>query len=137
MRPSARWRLKLSFRTQSLIRCAILLAWTLLSSGAVVAQVTQVSLSPLTTPSSGQAGVGSITVIGSNFPAGTIPGSNVTVTFTASGGTTPSAITTATSVTVVAGTTERVLFSIPAGISVSTPTAFKVSIAGTTSTGTA
>ena len=137
MRPSARWRLKLSFRTQFLVRCAILLAWTLFSAGAAVAQVTQVSLTPLATPSSGQPGVSSITVIGSNFPAGTIPGSNVTVSFTVSGGTTPSAITTATSVSVVAGTTERVLFSIPPGLSVSSPTSFKVSIAGSTSTGTA
>ena len=137
MRPSAKWRLKLNSRTQSLIRCAILLAWTLFAAGAAVAQVTQVSLTPLATPSSGQPGVSSITVIGSNFPAGSIPGPNVTVSFTPSGGTTPSAITTATSVSVVAGTTERVLFSIPPGLSVSSPTSFKVSIAGTTSTGTA
>src|SRR5271155_4402879 len=137
MRPSARWRLKLCFRTRSLIRFAILSAWTRLASGAVVAQVTQGSLSPLTPPSSGQGGVGWITVIGSNFPAGTIPGSNVSISFTASGGTPPSAITTATSVSVVAGTTERVLFSIPPGLSVSSPTSFKVSIAGSTSTGTA
>ena len=137
MRPSARWHLKSSFRAQSLIRCAMLLAWTLFSAGAAVAQVTQVSLTPLATPSSGQPGVSSITVIGSNFPAGTIPGSNVTVSFTVAGGTTPSAITAATSVSVVAGTTERVLFSIPPGLSVSSPTSFKVSIAGSTSTGTA
>ena len=137
MRPSARWRLKLGFRTQSLIRFAILFAWTLFASSAVLAQVTQVSLTPLATPSSGQPGVSSITVIGSNFPAGTISGPNVTVSFTASGGTTPGATTTATSVSVVAGTTERVLFSIPSGLSVSSPTSFKVSIAGTTSTGTA
>ncbi len=137
MRPSAKWRLTLNSRTQSLIRCAILLAWTLFAAGAAVAQVTQVSLTPLATPSSGQPGVSSITVIGSNFPAGSIPGSNVTVSFTPSGGTTPSAITTATSVSVVAGTTERVLFSIPPGLSVSSATSFKVAIAGTTSTGTA
>jgi len=85
MVPSARSLFKLGFRTQSLIRCAILFAGTLFAASAAVAQVTQVSLTPLATPSSGQPGVSSITVIGSNFPAGTIPGSNVTVSFTASG----------------------------------------------------
>jgi len=135
--PSTKSLLKSCFRTRSLVRSAILLAWTLFAAGASVAQVTQVSLSPLTAPSSGQPGVSSITVIGSNFPAGTIPGSNVTVSFTAPGGSAPSAITAATSVSVIAGTTERVLFSIPPGLAVSSPTSFKVSISGSTATGTA
>src|SRR6266849_4669189 len=96
---------------------------------------TPVTLLPTTSPSAGTPGVTSLSVTGSNFPAGTIAPENVTVTLTpASGG---AAVTTkAAAVNTVAGTTRRVSFTIPSSVSVSAPTAYTVNIAGSTSTGT-
>src|SRR5882724_6983943 len=76
---------------------------------------TQVTLSSAVSPAAGQAGVTSITVTGSNFPAGTILPSSVSVTVepTAGGA---AALTTATTVTTVVGSTRRVAFIIPATI---------------------
>jgi hypothetical protein len=112
-----------------------LLSGSLLFAGIAPA-VTQVTLSNLTQPSSGQALVGSVSVTGEGFPSGTIPPANVTVTLqpgTVGGG--PTGTTLATSVAVISGTRERVVFQIPAAIAVSTPTVYKVTIAGSTSTG--
>jgi hypothetical protein len=98
--------------------------------------VTKVTLSNLAQPSSGQALVGSVSVTGEGFPSGTIPAANVTVTLapsTAGGG--PTGTTQARSVTAAPGGNKRVAFQIPGSIAVSVPTAYKVTIAGSTSTG--
>src|SRR5262249_34452686 len=82
----------------------------------------QVSLSPSASPSSGQPGITTINVTGSNFPSGTINPGQVQVTLQPAGGSPAQASTTsATAVTTIAGTTRRVTFTIPASISVVTP----------------
>ena len=97
---------------------------------------TSVKLNTATSPTSGQAGVTSVSVNGSGFPSGTIAASAVTVTLTPSGG--GSAVTTtATSVTTVIGSTRTVKFLIPGSISVSAPTNYAVTISGSTTTGAA
>jgi uncharacterized protein YjdB len=96
---------------------------------------TTVTLSSTTSPTAGQAGITSVNVMGSGFPAGAIPASNVTVTLQPSGSSGPSVTAAASAVTTILGTVRRVTFQIPTSIVVSTPTAYNVSIAGTTSTG--
>jgi RHS repeat-associated protein len=93
-----------------------------------------VTLSPSASPSAGQPGVTVVNVTGAGFPSGTIPPANVTVTLQPSAGGS-SATTPATAVTKIIGTTERVTFQIPSSITVSSPTPYKVSVAGSTSTG--
>ena len=94
-----------------------------------------VTLLPSASPSVAEPGVTSISVTGSNFPAGTIPAANVTVTVTVGGGN--SAVTTpATAVTTVVGTTRRVSFTVPGTVSVSAPASYVVTIAGSTFAGT-
>ena len=96
-----------------------------------------VTLSPAATPAAGQAGVTSITITGSGFPSGTILPSDTNVTIElAAGGATP-VVAKASSVTTIVGSTRRVIFIIPSSISVSVPTAYLVSVSGTTTTGTA
>jgi len=96
---------------------------------------TKVTLSATTSPTAGQAGITSVNVVGSGFPAGAIPAANVTVTLQPSGSTGPSVTATASAVSTILGTVRRVTFQIPTSIGVSTPTAYNVSIAGATSTG--
>jgi chitodextrinase len=96
-----------------------------------------VTLSSATAPSAGQSGITNIDVIGANFPSGTIPPSNVTITLHPAVAGPPSATATATSVTTISGSARRVFFTIPSSITVTTPTVFNVSLAGTTSTGVA
>jgi len=118
-----------------LLAAAALLSGPLLSA-STPDSVTQVTLSNLAQPSTGQALAGSVSVTGEGFPSGAIPPANVTVTLhpaTAGGG--PTGTTPATSVLTISGTKERVVFKIPAAIAVSTPTAYKVTVAGSTSTG--
>src|SRR5579864_1644671 len=110
----------------------------LLQFCAALCGQSNVTLTSAASPTAGQPGVTVITVLGSGFPAGTIPPANVTVNLqpaTSGGG--PSGVATATAVTTIVGTTRRVTFQIPTTISVSTPTAYLVKISGTTSTGTA
>ncbi|HUE21654.1 MAG TPA: putative Ig domain-containing protein, partial [Bryobacteraceae bacterium] len=96
------------------------------------------TLNGAASPTAADAGVTSVTVIGHGFPSGTIPPANVTVTIDpTTAGSGPSGTTTATKVTVASGTTEYVTFLLPASISVPTATSYQISIAGTTSTGTA
>lgn len=102
--------------------------------GSLEAQ-TQVTLSPTASPSSGAPGVTSINVTGSNFPTGTITPANVNVILTPALGGTP-VTSQATAITTIVGSTRRVTFTIPATITVPTPTLFNVSISGTTTTGT-
>ena len=94
-----------------------------------------VTLLSTTSPTVGEPGVTNVSVTGSNFPTGTIPAANVTVTLTPASG--PAVNTLATAVAAVAGTTRRVSFTIPASVSVPAPAPYMVTITGTTSTGTA
>ena len=96
---------------------------------------TSVTLNASTSPSTGTAGVTTVSVTGTGFPTGTIPPANVTVTLTPASGT--ALTTTATAVVVVKGTQEKVSFLVPGTIVVPSSTPYQVSIAGTTSTGTA
>jgi RHS repeat-associated protein len=115
-------------------RCGFVLL-TILACGfrALDAQ-TQVTLSPLASPSVGQPGVTTVNVTGSNFPDGTILPANVTVSLTPSSG--GSTVTTAaTAVTTIFGSTRRVTFTIPGSITVLAPTAHNVSISGSTTAG--
>jgi RHS repeat-associated protein len=98
---------------------------------------TTITLSPTTSPSAGQPGVTSINVTGSNFPTGSILPASTNVTLNPASGTGASAMTAATAVTTIVGTTRRVTFTIPSSLNVSTPTAYLVSITGSTTTGTA
>ena len=103
---------------------------------SVSGNVTKVTLSNFTQPGTGQASVGSVSVTGSGFPSGTIPPANVTVTFkpsTVGGG--PTGTTPATLVVPASGGNLRVVFQIPASLAVAAPTAYKVTIAGSTSGG--
>ena len=111
-------------------------ALILLSSAVLPAAVTKITLTASASPSAADPVVTAVTVIGHGFPTGTIAPANVTVTLdpSVSGGG-PSATTTATKVTVVSGTTERVTFHVPISISLPAATSYQVSIAGTTSTG--
>jgi len=117
-------------------RIAICALW-LLAAASVRGQ-TSVTLSPLAAPGAGQAGVASVVVTGSNFPAGTILPAAVTVMLDpATPGLGPSAATAATAVAVVVGTTRRVTFQVPASLTVSAPTAYRVRVSGATTTGVA
>ena len=100
----------------------------------VLAQAS-VTLKAATSPTSGQAGLTSVSVTGSGFPSGTISPASVTVTLTPKSGGTP-VTTTATSVTPGTGTTDTVAFLRPASISVTAATVYEVSIAGQTTGGT-
>src|SRR5205814_2346268 len=83
----------------------------------------------------GQPGVTTINITGSNFPSGTISPADTNLTLElAAGGTTP-VVTKASSVTIIVGSTRRVTFTIPSSISVSLPTAYLVSVSGTTTDG--
>lgn len=115
----------------------ISLVWAVaVCSIAAEASVTKVTLSNVAQPSSGQASVGSVSVTGEGFPSGTIPAANVTVTLKpAVTGTGPTGTTAANAVTTLPNGNKRVTFQIPAAIAVAAPTAYQVSIAGSTSGG--
>jgi len=94
------------------------------------AQGTAVLLSTSAVPAIGQAGVTTVSVIGSGFPVGTIAAANTTVQFElATGG--GVVFTTASSVTALTGTTKRITFQLPGSIIVSSPSGYLVSISGT------
>jgi hypothetical protein len=99
----------------------------LLLPGAAQAQ--SVKLSAVTTPSSGTAGNASVSISGSGFPSGTIAPANVSVALSSSCGGSPTPAT-ASAVTKVIGTTEKIAFAIP---TMAAGTYF-VSVSGTTST---
>jgi hypothetical protein len=110
----------------------------LLSGALQLGAVTHVTLNGSATPTAADVAVTNVTVVGHGFPSGTIPPANVTVTLDpTTPGSGPSGTTTAKTVTVASGTTEYVTFLVPSSISVPTATSYQVSIAGTTSTGTA
>ncbi len=123
-----------SVRVNAIPLCGL----ALLSGSLLFASVTEVTLSPSATPTSADPVATSVTVVGHGFPAGTISPAKVTVTLKpATAGSGPTGATTATGVTVVSGSTERVTFKVPKSISVPAATPYAVSIAGTTSTGAA
>jgi len=116
----------------------LLCASVLLSGSLLMGAVTEVTLNASAIPSVADPVATSVAVVGHGFPTGTIPPANVTVTLDpATAGAGPSGTTTATKVTVISGTQERVTFVVPSSIKVAAPTLYKVSIAGTTSTGKA
>jgi RHS repeat-associated protein len=114
--------------------------WGVLAAAAIVATArgqSGVTLSGVVVPAAAQPGVHTVAVTGSGFPAGTIPAANVTVTLVPSSGAGTSATAPATGVQGLYAGTRRVSFAVPAAIAVATPTAYKISIAGTTDAGTA
>lgn len=123
---------------RSAVRLACLPVFMLavLSGSLPLRAATPVTLNASASPSSGDAGVSLISVTGHGFPSGTIPPGNVDVTLKPAASGPPTAIVRAFKVTEVSGTTE-VTFKISAKLVVPTATAYVVSIAGTTSTGTA
>jgi len=119
--------------------CHLILGLAILAWGAWEGRAQSplaVTLLPSTSPTAAEPGVTNLSVTGSNFPAGTIPAANVTVTLKPTGG--GATVTTpATAVASVVGTTRRVSFTVPGSVSVAAPAAYAATIAGTTSTGTA
>lgn len=117
-------------------RIALTLALVFLFGRTSRPQAASVRLSSPATPASGQPGVTRVAVAGTGFPAGAISPNNVTVTLTP---VTPNAGPTATaqsaSVTLIAGTTRRVTFDVPASLNVGSPTPYLVSVSGGTSGG--
>src|SRR5581483_11621257 len=100
------------------------------------AQTASVTLGAYTTPGSGQPSIGSISVSGSGFPAGSITPGNVTVHLhPASGVTGPTVTTTATQATVLSGGFAKIYFVIPAALTFTSNTNYLVSISGSTSGG--
>lgn len=87
-----------------------------------------VTLSPATIPAVGQPGINSITLTGSNFPAGAILPENVIVSLNpvASNGTPATA--QASSVTTVVGTTRRITFLLPPSLTVTVPSVYQASV---------
>jgi len=62
---------------------------------------TSVTLSPVASPSAGQAGVSNINVTGSGFPSGTINAANTTVTLRLPAGGSPVSVQAASVMTMV------------------------------------
>jgi hypothetical protein len=93
-----------------------------------------ITLAQTTAPSAGQAGVTSLTLTGSGYPPGTITPNQVQVTLTpaSSGGQTISFAPL--SVSTLIGSSRRIVFTIPASVSVSSPTDYFVSVVGQTTT---
>jgi hypothetical protein len=104
-----------------------------LASSASFAAATKVTLATDTSPGTGQAGVGYVSVVGSGFPSGTINPTAVTLTLTPPTGTAES--TKAAKVKVISGSEESIIFEIPTTILVATPTVYAVSLQGETTTG--
>src|SRR5712664_4580301 len=67
-------------------------------AGALPAIIVPIQLTASTVPSQGEAGVNLVYVTGSGFPSGTIPSTNVSVSFAATCGDGPLANATATGV---------------------------------------
>jgi RHS repeat-associated protein len=106
--------------------------WPAVSAATPVPPV-QVTLTAFTLPSQGQAGSSVIYVMGSPYPAGTIPAAGVTVSFATSCGGTPAASATASAFQLLYGATRRAQVLIPAPLTANT---YFVSISGTASSGT-
>ena len=96
-----------------------------------------ITLSAATTPTTGQAGVHIVSVLGSGFPAGAIDPAAVTIRLApvppAVG---PSAQTRASTLTTVVGSSRRASFLIPSSLVVTNPTSYQVTLDGVTAAGT-
>lgn len=119
-------RLKTMFKPggSNVTKCLIL--GCLIAAQSALGQVT---LATETTPSSGVAGVTNVSVFGSGFPSGTITPANIIVTFSTVCDGSAAAISLGTSIRKILGSTDRVNFNIPAGI---TTGAYFVTIADNT-----
>ncbi len=89
----------------------------------------QVMLSTGTVPSSGVAGVTNVSVLGSGFPSGIITPADIIVTFSSTCDGPAAATSTGTSIIKILGSTNRVNFNIPGGITAGT---YYVTIADST-----
>ena len=78
--------------------------------------VTAAKLNVSTTPSSGASGEGAVNITGSGFPSATMTPGDVVVAMGMSRGGEPVAVTVASSVRLLLGTSYRVQFQIPAGL---------------------
>ena len=97
----------------------------LLAAGVAFA-TTSIRLNVATAPGTTAPG-NNVTVTGAPFPSGAILPADVTVSVATSCGDAPVATTPATAVTTIIGSTRRVKFTVPAGLSSAT---YAVSIAG-------
>ena len=122
--------------TDRVRRSVLLLATLAVLTAAVPGSAqTKVTLSAIA-PAVAQPAVHTVAITGSGFPTGSMQAGGVTISLrAASGG--ASITTTATSVLALPGTTRRVSFVVPGEISVSTPTAYQVSLSGRTTGGAA
>ncbi|MDQ2840874.1 MAG: PASTA domain-containing protein [Acidobacteriota bacterium] len=114
------------------------LSLTLLYGGPAFAQTPAgwVSLAATTSPTSGQAGITSINLTGSNFPSGSINASQVQISITPMlAGTGPAFTFLPSAVTALFGTSKRLTFTIPSSVTVSSSVSYSVSIVGQDSTG--
>lgn len=108
------WARKLLRQPVNALLAALVVAGCLAT--AQIASATTVNLNAATVPSSGVAGVNTVSVVGSGFAAGTITPANVNVTLATSCGGATVATTTATSVKTIIGSTRRVSFLIPSAL---------------------
>lgn len=105
---------------------------------AVACVSAQVTLSGAASPAAAEPGATLVTITGTNFPSTSILPSHVNVRLspaTANAG--PSAITTASGVQAVVGTTLRITFQVPVTVVVAAATPYLVSVSGTAADGTA
>lgn len=105
---------------------------------AVACVSAQVTLSGAASPAAAEPGATLVTITGTNFPSTSILPSHVNVRqspATANAG--PSAITTASGVQAVVGTTLRITFQVPVTVVVAAATPYLVSVSGTAADGTA
>ncbi len=113
----------------------LLLIWMMLFIASARASV-GVVLSSSTSPSTAQPGT-TVNITGSGFPQEGVSPSAVSITLTPSVSGNPSATASSTALTTVSGTVRRLTFQVPTALAVTAPTAYNVSITGTTLTGVA
>jgi len=99
--------------------CALLAGFLALSQFSPAANAA-VTLASATSPSGGVAGINTVNVTGSGFPAGTITPAKITVSFSSSCFGTVAATTTASSIVTILGSTKRVGFLLPGSLAQAT-----------------
>lgn len=104
--------------------CLLVLVCLLLIPSASQAEV---RLAAWTVPSSGLAGFNSVTLTGGGFPTGTISPGGVTLTFAKTCGGAAVATETATTVSTIYGTTDRIALALPASLDAGT---YYISLSG-------
>jgi len=109
----------------------ILFCLIAIPSGSWALASTAVYLNAATAPSSGVTGLTNVNLTGSGFPSGVIPPGNVTISLaTTCGGS--AVTTTALSVKIIVGSSDRIQFQIPASLAAG---GYFVSMSGTTGGG--